>query len=264
MWLRRGQRVDAIYCLNRAHSWTPVAGGLKPRTFGAELRQHVGPTSSRYYSLAGPPAKSLSAARAPKKGAHKGGRSADTEQPTPEKNARGSRGKAAEVASTRKTEKARTNTKAEKKPAPEGEHAQTKERTMKRRRNSGKETTEKVATVVESSAEEGKAKDEPTARANDDARDSSEPCVGCSYNGREGQTQAWVAGDESGEQDAMAQRPVELSDEHIAAVARELGISDRQIKATLHLRLMQGNTVPFITRYRQVRQCSVTDNGVTV
>jgi hypothetical protein len=45
---------------------------------------------------------------------------------------------------------------------------------------------------------------------------------------------------------------LQLNDKQIAAVELAIGIPERKIKAALRLRLVEGNTVPFIARYRQV------------
>ncbi|ELR17404.1 Texlike RNA-binding protein, putative [Acanthamoeba castellanii str. Neff] len=44
---------------------------------------------------------------------------------------------------------------------------------------------------------------------------------------------------------------LKLNDRQIAAVELAIGIPERKIKAALRLRLVEGNTVPFIARYRQ-------------
>lgn len=45
----------------------------------------------------------------------------------------------------------------------------------------------------------------------------------------------------------------DVKEEQIEAVSRTTGIPEWKVKAALNLRLRQGNTVPFITRYRQVK-----------
>jgi hypothetical protein len=56
------------------------------------------------------------------------------------------------------------------------------------------------------------------------------------------------------DEDAMPEGDLEqeLSDARITAVGIAIGIPERKVKAALQLRLVQGNTVPFIARYRQV------------
>jgi hypothetical protein len=49
---------------------------------------------------------------------------------------------------------------------------------------------------------------------------------------------------------------LKLNDRQIAAVELAIGIPERKIKAALRLRLIEGNTVPFIARYRQVPSSS--------
>lgn len=49
---------------------------------------------------------------------------------------------------------------------------------------------------------------------------------------------------------------LQLNDKQIAAVELAIGIPERKVKAALRLRLVEGNTVPFIARYRQVSSSS--------
>jgi hypothetical protein len=133
----------------------------------------------------------------------------------------------------------------------------TKTRSTKVRGNlEGKAPKAKRKEKAKERSSEGEGKEEPTAKKAKPKSVATDAASTCAVMEDQEDDRERDSGYHSGveEGDGMAEEgPVqELSDEHIEAVGRALNIPVHKIKATLHLRLLQGNTVPFITRYRQV------------